>query len=219
MNKILLVEDNINLAHGLIASLKQAGYSCFHADSISQVSGLWEKADLVVLDRQLPDGDSLNFLPSWLELKSIPVIVLTAMITVNERVAGLDSGATDYLTKPFAEAELLARIRVQLRQAGSLVDTSDQLIINDLTIDTASRDVTFNNESIFLTRTEFDLLFFLAKNCGRVFTRDELLDHVWGYNHFPTTRTVDTHILQLRQKLPMLSIETLRGVGYRMKSK
>lgn len=92
------------------------------------------------------------------------------------------------------------------------------MITKDLEIDRSTREVLFKDELITLTRTEFDLLLFLASNLGRVFTRDELLDHVWGYNHFPTTRTVDTHVLQLRQKLPGLEIETLRGVGYKMKA-
>lgn len=96
---------------------------------------------------------------------------------------------------------------------------ADKVMTKDLEIDRATREVVFKGEMITLTRTEFDLLLFLASNLGRVFTRDELLDHVWGYNHFPTTRTVDTHVLQLRQKLLKgLEIETLRGVGYKMKA-
>jgi DNA-binding response OmpR family regulator len=139
-------------------------------------------------------------------------------VTVKDRVAGLDSGANDYLTKPFAEAELFARIRAQLRSPDNQDQDDTKVTTPNLVIDKATREVLFNNELVTLTRTEFDLLLFLASNLGRVFTRDELLDHVWGYNHFPTTRTVDTHVLQLRQKLPGLEIETLRGVGYKMKA-
>jgi len=122
------------------------------------------------------------------------------------------------LTKPFAEAELFARIRAQLRSPESSEQgNTDKVETENLIIDKSTREVFFKGEQITLTRTEFDLLLFLASNLGRVFTRDELLDHVWGYNHFPTTRTVDTHVLQLRQKLAGLEIETLRGVGYKMK--
>jgi DNA-binding response OmpR family regulator len=216
---LLLVEDDKNLADGLLVSLEQAGYECFHAETIAEVTPLWEKADLVILDRQLPDGDSVDHLAKWKELKSVPVILLTALVTVKDKVSGLDAGADDYLTKPFAEAELFARIRAQLRSPDTEEgdEQSNQVITKHLTIDRATRDVFHHGESVVLTRTEFDLLLFLAGNLGRVFTRDELLDHVWGYNHFPTTRTVDTHILQLRQKLPGINIETLRGVGYKMK--
>ncbi|MBR9788583.1 MAG: response regulator transcription factor [Vibrionaceae bacterium] len=218
---LLLVEDDKNLADGLLVSLEQAGYECLHVERIADVESQWKKADLVILDRQLPDGDSIQHLPEWKNIKDVPVILLTALVTVKDKVAGLDSGANDYLTKPFAEAELFARIRAQLRAPDSGEQegaSTDKVITKDLEIDRATREVLFKDELITLTRTEFDLLLFLASNLGRVFTRDELLDHVWGYNHFPTTRTVDTHVLQLRQKLPGLEIETLRGVGYKMKA-
>jgi DNA-binding response OmpR family regulator len=215
---LLLVEDDKNLADGLLVSLEQAGYECLHAEKIADVKQHWDKVDLVILDRQLPDGDSVQHLPDWKKIKDIPVILLTALVTVKYRVAGLDSGANDYLTKPFAEAELFARIRAQLRSPDNQDQDDSKVTTPNLVIDKATREVLFNGELVTLTRTEFDLLLFLASNLGRVFTRDELLDHVWGYNHFPTTRTVDTHVLQLRQKLPGLEIETLRGVGYKMKA-
>lgn len=216
---LLLVEDDKNLADGLLVSLEQAGYECLHAETLAEVEPLWEQADLVILDRQLPDGDSVDSLPKWQELKKVPVILLTALVTIKDKVSGLDAGANDYLTKPFAEAELFARIRAQLRSPEDEDDgNAHKVKTHNLVIDKATRDVFFEEKAVTLTRTEFDLLLFLASNLGRVFTRDELLDHVWGYNHFPTTRTVDTHVLQLRQKLPGVDIETLRGVGYKMKS-
>ncbi|KXI21476.1 response regulator transcription factor [Photobacterium sanguinicancri] len=215
---LLLVEDDHNLADGLLEGLKEAGYECLYADCATKVADLWDKADLVVLDRQLPEGDSLTYLDGWLAIKQVPVILLTAMVSVTDKVMGLDSGAKDYLTKPFAEEELLARIRVHLRNGDKTVSAANIIKVGDISIDLDSRTVTHNEESITLTRTEFELLVFLAKHAGRVFTRDELLDQVWGYNHYPTTRTVDTHILQLRQKLVGIEIETLRGVGYRMKA-
>ena len=214
---LLLVEDDRNLADGLLDCLKQAGYNCLYADCASKVDALWKEADLVVLDRQLPEGDSLNYLGSWLKKKHVPVILLTAMVSINDKVVGLDSGAKDYLTKPFAEEELLARVRVHLRGDDEDTAAANIIKVGDIIINQESREVIFDTENITLTRTEFELLVFLSKNAGRVFTRDELLDQVWGYNHYPTTRTVDTHILQLRQKLPGIDIETLRGVGYRMK--
>lgn len=215
---LLLVEDDKNLADGLLVSLEQAGYDCLHAETIADVKQHWDSADLVILDRQLPDGDSVQHLPEWRKIKELPVILLTALVTVKDKVAGLDAGANDYLTKPFAEAELFARIRAQLRSPESERQDDTKVVTPNLVIDKATREVFFKEDSITLTRTEFDLLLFLASNLGRVFTRDELLYHVWGYNHFPTTRTVDTHVLQLRQKLPGLEIETLRAVGYKMKA-
>nr|WP_303396381.1 response regulator transcription factor VxrB [Vibrio aestuarianus] len=215
---MLLVEDDKNLADGLLVSLEQAGYDCLHAETIAEVKQHWDSADLVILDRQLPDGDSVQSLPEWKKIKEVPVILLTALVTVKDKVAGLDAGANDYLTKPFAEAELFARIRAQLRSPEGEGQDDAKVVTPNLVIDKSTREVFYKDESITLTRTEFDLLLFLANNLGRVFTRDELLDHVWGYNHFPTTRTVDTHVLQLRQKLPGLEIETLRGVGYKMKA-
>lgn len=215
---LLLVEDDKNLADGLLVSLEQAGYECYHSETIADVQQYWDKADLVILDRQLPDGDSVQHLADWKKMKDVPVILLTALVTVKDKVAGLDAGANDYLTKPFAEAELFARVRAQLRLPESDIADDAKVTTDNLVIDKTTREVFFHGDSVTLTRTEFDLLLFLVSNLGRVFTRDELLDHVWGYNHFPTTRTVDTHVLQLRQKLPGLEIETLRGVGYKMKA-
>ncbi|CAG22777.1 putative transcriptional regulator [Photobacterium profundum SS9] len=215
---LLLVEDDRNLADGLLESLKQAGYTCLYADCANKVADLWPDADLVVLDRQLPEGDSLGFLSGWLSIKHVPVILLTAMVSVTDKVIGLDSGAKDYLTKPFAEEELLARIRLHLRNGKDDHLAANIITVGQISINMESREVNHDGDIVMLTRTEFELLVFLAKNAGRVFTRDELLDQVWGYNHYPTTRTVDTHILQLRQKLMGIEIETLRGVGYRMKS-
>ncbi|MGF1872884.1 response regulator transcription factor [Photobacterium indicum] len=215
---LLLVEDDRNLADGLLESLKQAGYTCLYADCANKVADLWPDADLVVLDRQLPEGDSLDFLSGWLSIKHVPVILLTAMVSVTDKVIGLDSGAKDYLTKPFAEEELLARIRLHLRNGKDEHLAANIITVGQISINMESREVNHGGDTVTLTRTEFELLVFLAKNAGRVFTRDELLDQVWGYNHYPTTRTVDTHILQLRQKLIGIEIETLRGVGYRMKS-
>ena len=215
---LLLVEDNRNLADGLLESLKQSGYQCLYADCAEKVAELWPEVDLVILDRQLPEGDSLTYLPEWLKIKHVPVILLTAMVSISDKVIGLDSGAKDYLTKPFAEEELLARIRVHLRCDELENQPNNTISVGKIRIHMDSREVIQGDEVITLTRTEFELLVFLAKHAGRVFTRDELLDHVWGYNHYPTTRTVDTHILQLRQKLADIEIETLRGVGYRMKS-
>jgi len=208
---LLLIEDDPALGQGLQSFLQQEGFTCQWLRDVSQVDSLWVQADLVILDRQLPDGDSLRFLPQWLAKKALPVIVLTARVEVDDRVAGLEAGARDYLTKPFAHVELLARIRAQLRTLGE-----GQLEAGELRLFPARQTVLWQGSEVGLTATEFGLLAMLVQMSGRVFTRDELLNQVWGYQHFPSTRTVDTHILQLRQKLTGIAISSIRGVGYRL---
>jgi two-component system response regulator QseB len=208
---ILLIEDDPALGSGLQQFLQKEGFSCLWQRDTSTVAATWRQVDLVILDRQLADGDSLRFLPQWLAQKALPVIVLTARIEVSDRVDGLEAGARDYLSKPFAHVELLARIRAQLRPLGE-----GQLESGALQLFPARHVVRWQEREVTLTHTEFALLAMLLRMVGRVFTRDELLNQVWGYQHFPSTRTVDTHILQLRQKLPGVPIETVRGVGYRL---
>ncbi|MCG6507815.1 response regulator transcription factor, partial [Vibrio parahaemolyticus] len=160
-----------------------------------QVETLWNKADLVILDRQLSDGDSLRHLPQWLQRKALPVIMLTAKVETEEKVAGLMAGAKDYVTKPFAHEELVARVISQLRPLGI-----SSLQYGEIHIELAKREVMANGQAVVLKPKEFQLLVLLAQNPGRVFHRDELLNKVWGYEAFPSTRTIDNHILRLRQK-------------------
>ena len=222
--RILLVEDDSRLLTQLDVLLQKNGFSVDLADDGAKALFLLQEHsyDLAIIDIGLPIVDGFEVIQKARKNEvTCPILILTARDRWQEKVEGLDAGADDYLTKPFAEAELFARIRAQLRAPDSGEQdgaSSDKVITKDLEIDRSTREVLFKDELITLTRTEFDLLLFLASNLGRVFTRDELLDHVWGYNHFPTTRTVDTHVLQLRQKLPGLEIETLRGVGYKMKA-
>ncbi|WP_374424035.1 response regulator transcription factor [Chromobacterium sp.] len=211
MNTLLLIEDDALLGAGLRDFLADEGYRCLWLRQADAVAAQWHCADLVILDRALPDGDSLRHLPGWLALKALPVIVLTARVEVSDRVAGLEAGARDYLSKPFAHAELLARIRAQLRQLGD-----GSLRLGALCLFPARRQADWQGREVALTHTEFELLALLARMAGRVMSREELLNQVWGYDSFPSTRTVDTHILQLRQKLPGIAIETVRGVGYRL---
>lgn len=210
-HSLLLIEDDIALGEGLVAFLEQEGFICRWLRSTEHVLEYWYQVDLAILDRQLPEGDSLRLLPQWLAKKALPVIVLTAKVSVAERVAGLEAGARDYLSKPFAHVELLARIRAQLRPLGDGL-----LVCGELSLLPARQVANWQQKEVALTATEFALLAMLMQMAGRVFTRDELLNQVWGYQHFPSTRTVDTHVLQLRQKLPGLPIASVRGVGYRL---
>lgn len=211
MSTLLLIEDDPLLGDSLQRYLQAEGYTCLWQTAADGVAACWHQADLVILDRSLPDGDSLRHLPGWLARKALPVIVLTARVEVADRIAGLDAGASDYLSKPFAHQELLARIRAQLRQLGD-----GSLQVGALQLFPARQAASWQGQAVALSPTEFALLATLARMVGRVMSRDELLNQVWGYDHFPSTRTVDTHILQLRQKLPGIAIETLRGVGYRL---
>jgi DNA-binding response OmpR family regulator len=142
--------------------------------------------------------------------------MLTARVEVVDRIVGLESGANDYLTKPFEPRELVARIRVQAREQRPA--PAKQVSGGGVTLDLASRESSYLGRRVELARMEFELLKLLLENPGRVFTREELLNQVWGFDAFPTTRTVDTHVLQLRQKLEPELIETVRGVGYRFRS-
>ncbi|WP_100754189.1 response regulator transcription factor [Vibrio salilacus] len=212
MSSLLIIEDDLLLGEGLNRFLTNQGYQCTWLTTINDIDKHWYSADLVILDRQLPDGDSLRHLSTWLSLKALPVIVLTAKVEVEQRVEGLMSGARDYITKPFANEELLARILNQLRPIGA-----NTLNYRSLVVDISSRSVSVGDIPITLKPKEFQLLVLLLNHQGRVFHRDELLNKVWGYQAFPTTRTVDNHILRLRQAMPCLEIETHRGVGYRLR--
>lgn len=217
--KVLLVEDDSNLGASLKRYLENENYQvewCENLESARRKDVSDYKC--IILDWMLPDGQGIDFLKEVREKKSnIPVIMLTARNELIDKVIGLESGANDYITKPFEPRELVARLRVQMRTAEIVkVEELDEVITHgELTIDRGSRVVTFNGEEKTLTKMEFDLLMLLAEKPGRAFSRDEILNKVWGFENFPTTRTVDTHVLQLRQKFNDNMIETVRGVGYK----
>ena len=211
MNTLLLIEDDHLLGQGLVSFFESNGYQCLWAKDSESANKQWFRADLVILDRQLEDGDSLRHLPNWLLLKALPVIVLTAKVEVQQRVEGLMAGAKDYVTKPFSNEELLARVITQLRPLGV-----SQLNYANIEVRLSERIAYLDESPITLKPKEFQLLVLFVQNQSRVFHRDELLNKIWGYQAFPSTRTVDNHILRLRQKLPTLKIETHRGVGYRL---
>ncbi len=218
--KILLVEDELNIATSLQQFLVAEGFHVSIADSLQAANQASRDWDLCLLDWMLPDGQGIDLLRSWRSGGiDNPIIFLTAKAEVIDKVLGLEFGADDYLTKPFEPRELLARIHARLRQVGKSnrpVDQSgDRLVIGALVINRSTMRVTFKDVTITLTKMEYELLKFFVENVGKVFSRDEILDMVWGYESYPTTRTVDTHVLQLRQKISAELIETMRGVGYR----
>ena len=214
--KILLIEDDRNLSASLADYLTRelfhvtAVYSCAEA-AVTEPNDY----DLIILDWNLKDGHGIDLLKNWkVNHVRTPTIFLTAKADLTDKVLSLESGAADYMTKPFEPRELLARIRVQLRDQKP---SAEILKLSQFQINFTGREVSTTKGAIPFSKTEFELLCFLVKNPEKVFSREELLREVWGYNSSPTTRTVDTHILQLRQKLKPEFFETVHGIGYRFK--
>jgi DNA-binding response OmpR family regulator len=220
--KILVVEDEVGIADFLERGLRAEGYEVEVAGDGEEGARLAiePEVDLVLLDRMLPGVDGLEVLARVREARpALPVVMLTAKGEVAERVEGLDSGATDYVTKPFAFDELLARIRTQLRTAGSETVLEAAGIRLDLLARTAQRE----GEATELPKREADLLGHLMRNEGRVCTREELLSAVWGYEHDPGTNVVQVYVGYLRRRLARpgspVPIETVRSVGYRLRER
>ena len=220
--KILLVEDEEKLARMVEMELRYEGYEVTKA--FDGRSGLEEalsgKYDLVLLDIMLPQLSGMEVLRRLRRESDMPVIMLTARDSVIDKVSGLDSGADDYITKPFAIEELLARIRAALRKrpAQAAEPPRSLLTAGPLTMDTDRHEVSVNGEGVELTRREFDLLRYLLENKERVISRESLLDHVWGFDFVGETNSVDVYIRFLRSKIDeafgIKLIHTVRGVGY-----
>lgn len=217
MANVLIIEDHQNISLSLKELIVKEGHHVSVSENLAKArEHIKLKPDLIILDWALPDGQGLDFLVD-LRKQGIatPVIFLTARADVVDKVLGLEMGANDYLTKPFEPRELLARLRVQLRtKAQELAGT---LTVGSLMIDRIRHKVIFKGLAIELVKKEFELLVLLAESPEKVFSRDEILNKVWGYDIYPTTRTVDTHIMLLRQKIDDQLIETVRSVGYRLK--
>lgn len=216
MNRILVVEDEATLRNSLVSFLSQEGFEVCEARNAREASASLEQdPDVVLMDWRLPDGEGLELVRQWRQSgNAVPIVMLTAKADTIDKVLGLEMGADDYLTKPFEPRELVARLKVQLRK--KQLQTKEILKAHGIQLDTGSREVHFKGKPVELTRMEYELLKLLMSKPGQVFSRDELLNQVWGFDKFPTTRTVDTHILQLRTKFASELFETLRGIGYRM---
>ncbi|MBI4821631.1 MAG: response regulator transcription factor [Deltaproteobacteria bacterium] len=217
----MLVEDDRNLADSLRAFLGIEGYDVVWASSLGEARrALDPSIELIVLDWTLPDGPGIDLLRE-LPARSLtaPVVMLTARAELLDKILGLELGANDYIVKPFEPRELLARLRVQHRLAEpkSRPTPLQNLEVADIAMSPITREVRFRGALVSLTRQEYSLLEVLMNNPNRVFSRTELLEQAWGYESYPTTRTVDTHIVQLRQKLDPTLFETVRGIGYRLK--
>ncbi|GAA6734157.1 response regulator transcription factor [Thermus oshimai] len=220
MATVLLVEDEPAVRLGVRLALERAGHRVLEAEDAASAWPLLGEAEAVVLDWMLPDEPGIRLLERIREgpHAGLPVLLLTARAEVRDRVEGLRRGADDYLSKPFATEELLARLEALLRRSGR----AKVLKRGPLVLDLERREARLEGRPLDLSRREFDLLAFLAQHPGRVYTREALLEAVWGEDFLGTPRTVDQHILQLREKLgedpraPRF-LETVRGVGYRFK--
>ncbi len=213
---ILLVEDDPSIREITKLGLQDAGFTVDTAadGDDALVRFRHDKPDLVVLDVMLPNRDGLEVCRAIRATSAVPVVMLTARGDAIDVVVGLESGADDYVTKPFEMPVLVARVRAALRRA-QLTDPAETITLGGLRIDVLGHRVTMDDDAINLTPTEFRLLLELARRPGQVFTRELLLDRVWGYSYLGDSRLVDVAIQRLRAKIDPELIETVRGVGYR----
>ena len=221
MDKILVVEDEIKLARFVELELKHEGYEVFVAnDGRTGVEMFFEKEpDLIILDLMLPQLSGIEVCRRIRKESDVPIIMLTAKGETMDKVMGLDSGADDYMTKPFAIEELLARLRAfSRRKTPAKTSSSTVLTLKDLTMDLAKRSVKYKGEEIELTKREFELLQNLIENKNIVISREQILNNVWGYDYIGETNVVDVYVRYLRTKIDdkysVKLIHTIRGVGY-----
>jgi two-component system, OmpR family, alkaline phosphatase synthesis response regulator PhoP len=226
--RVLIVEDEIDLANLLAINLNQAGFITEQTQQGDEglSLALSGRFDLIMLDVMLPVVDGMEICRQVRITDQLtPIIMLTARDTETDRVMGLEIGADDYLTKPFGLRELMARVRALLRRSAVVGAQEPQknLIFGTFTIEPSSHKVSNHEKEIVLTSTEFDLLYFLARHPGKVFSRAQLLDSVWGYNHLGYEHTVNSHIPRLRAKLETdpqnpKYVHTIWGVGYKFET-
>lgn len=213
---ILVVEDEVSVRDLIVFHLSQAGFKVLEANTLQAAWEQVEEADAVLLDWMLPDGSGIDWLRQLRQTtrgERQPVLMLTARVSERDKVYGLDAGSDDYLAKPFSSAELVARLRALLRRTEPLRVHK----VGTLELDERQGTVSLAGQELALTRREFELLAFLCASPGRVFSRTDLLDRVWGEDFLGTERTVDQHIAQLRALVGADLIETVRGRGYRLK--
>ena len=227
LNKVLVIEDEPDIRKTLEYNLSREGYKVEGCGSIEEAKALLENPNfsIILLDLMLPDGSGLDLcrqIKSNPETNEIPILILTAKDDEVDKVVGFELGADDYVTKPFSVRELILRVKAILKRNTKTSNLSNQTHeinrnFGSLKMNVESHEVSINDEEIILTALEFKLLRQLVERRGRVQTRDQLLEDVWGYSSNITTRTVDTHIKRLREKLGSMGkyVQTIRGVGYK----
>lgn len=225
--KILVVDDEASIRELIKFNLIKEGYSVSQADDgdMALKMAQSEKFDLIVLDLMLPGKDGLEVCRTLKGAKataSVAIIMLTAKVEEIDKIIGLEMGADDYLTKPFSPRELLARIKAVLRRSHKDGMAEGELTVGNLKLNFTRYEAYMGSDKLELTPKEFELLKLFVTNIGRAFSRDQLLEKVWGYEYYGDTRTVDVHIRHLRSKLAgnaeiADAIETVRGIGYRFR--
>ena len=226
MTKILVVEDEASFSEALAYVLGKEGFEVVVADTGDGAVATFDRvgADLVLLDLMLPGLSGTEVCKQLRSRSNVPIIMLTAKDTEVDKVVGLELGADDYVTKPYSKAELVARIRAVLRRQSEVAPATDSVLIaGPVRIDVERHQVDINNISVALPLKEFELLEFLVRNSGRVLTRAQLIDRVWGSDYFGDTKTLDVHVKRLRAKIEKdpanpTYIQTIRGLGYKFES-
>ena len=221
--RVLLVEDDVKIASFIIKGLRSAGYAVDHAPDGEEGLhlALTEPYDATVIDLMLPRKDGLSLIRELrAEKVNTPVLILSAKGSVDDRVKGLETGGDDYLTKPFAFSELLARVQALIRRAGGISDAI-HLNVGDLSVNLITREITRGGKYIDLQPREFSLLEYLMRNAGRIVSKTMIMEHVWDYHFDPQTNVVEARISRLRDKIDRDAdqklIHTMRGVGYVIK--
>jgi DNA-binding response OmpR family regulator len=216
--RLLIVEDDEAIASGLARVLEGQGYEVVRTGRGREAAQLARDCDLVVLDLGLPDIDGISVCRGLRAARpDLAILILSARDQELDIVAGLDAGADDYLVKPFRLSELLARVRAHIRRGHDAAnERDDEIHAGDILLDRGSRRAWLGDEELTLRPKEFDLLALLAFEAGRVVTRERIMSRVWQTEWMGSTKTLDTHVLALRQKLGAEAITTLRGVGYRL---
>ena len=223
-NTILVIDDDRNILSIIELYLKKAGYSvCTCTTGYDALATFRAKKPmLVVLDVMLPGQDGWSILHEIRQESLTPVIMLTAKGDTGERVRGLELGADDYIAKPFDSNELVARIKAVMRRTAPNPDAERCIMLPDLTVSLENYSVELHGEQLDMPPKEIELLYFLASHAGKVFTREQLLEQVWGFDFFGDSRTVDVHVKRIREKLgewPQWQLKTVWGVGYKFEIK
>ena len=219
-SKILIVDDDENISELIALYLEKEGYGTKSVNNGNTAIEVFKSymPNLVILDLMLPGRDGFDVCKDIRQISTVPIIMLTAKGETFDKILGLELGADDYMVKPFDTKELTARVKAVLRRYTPKKENSKQIILPGLVINLSNYAVTYNDDKIEMPPKELELLYFLASNPNQVFTREQLLDRIWGYEYIGDTRTVDVHVKRIREKIKETDewgIKTVWGIGYK----